>query len=175
MKKAANVLIGDNTEASIKETKKEMVEVEKEKLMNLKELGELTKEELLGIVNTMGKVNNKSSIEVMNQNGYAFTYAQLEIVAQYAGFIKDSGSSREVHYSAEDINERSPYKKEDDLGYEIYKRRKTVHNSELIRKSIYLFEKDLDGFSRMVDDNSEFGTRKIAQAVIFEKMLRSIN
>lgn len=164
--------MGKNIEQSkqknVVENEKEIIETEAE-LMTLKELGKLSKEELLGIVNEMGRVNNKSSLEVMNKYGYDFTYAQLEVVAQYAGFFKDSGSSREVHYIAEGIEEEGYKKEKIDLRDEIFD---TARDKiDIKRTPIFIFESDAKRFKEYVNKNSFFGLKEAAQAVIFKRLL----
>lgn len=164
--------MGKNIEQS---KQKNVVENEKERiqtkveLMTLKELGKLSKEELLGIVNEMGRVNNKSSLEVMNKYGYDFTYAQLEVIAQYAGFFKDSGSSREVHYIAEGIEEASDKKEDLGLRDEIFD---TARDKKSIKRTpIFMFPDDAEKFKAIVDKHSFFGLKEAAQAVIFKRLM----
>ena len=161
--------MGMNAEQSIQNNEKEVIATIKPEFMTLKELGELSKEKLLNIVNTMGKVNNKSSMEVMKKHGYDFTFAQLEVVAQYAGFTKISGSSREVRYVAEGIEEASDKKEDLSLRDEIFD---TARDKKRIKRTpIFIFEEDVEKFKDCVDKNSFFGLKEAAQAVIFKRLM----
>lgn len=68
--------------------------------MTLSELGQKSDEEILAIINEMGKCEKKSDIRVMYCSGYAFSWMDLTVVANFRGFnIKTPPGQRKVQYS----------------------------------------------------------------------------
>lgn len=66
--------------------------------MTLSEPGQKSDEEILAIINEMGECEKKSDIRVMYCSGYAFSWTDLTVVANFRGFNKTSGK-RKVQYS----------------------------------------------------------------------------
>lgn len=64
----------------------------------LNELRRLSTQEVLDFINNVGSIRNKSDIRVMFRHGYGFSWSQLRVVAEYYGFVCDSGNRRKVHY-----------------------------------------------------------------------------
>ena len=58
----------------------------------------MSKGKVLGIVNQMGKIQNKSDIRIMFAYGYGFSWSELLDEVEKLGFQKDSGKSRKVHF-----------------------------------------------------------------------------
>lgn len=144
-----------------------------EDAMTLAELGERSKEEILGIINQMGETDNKSDIRTMYAHGYGFSWGELVTIAAFLGFYKDSGSSREVHYSAKGVEEMAPPKKENSsLLEEIFSFQKSKR--AFVRKSIFVFQEDAELFKKIVSDNTVYGLDRMGQAVLFSKMLKVI-
>lgn len=153
---------------------KEMYPREEAKEVKQMDSNENDKADLLAIIS--GKpvapyivINNHNPCFSMNKHGYEFSFAQLEVVAQYAGFRKDSGSSREVHYVAEGIEEAGDKKEDLGLRDEIFD---TARDKKSIKRTpIFIFEEDVEKFKDCVDKNSFYGLKEAAQAVIFKRLL----
>lgn len=145
-----------------------------EDAMSLSELRQKSDGELLGIVNHIGNMNNKSDIRYMYAEGFGFTWEKLKSVAEFLGFIKDSGKSNSVHHSAPGIEEIAPVsaKVEDrslrDEVFDAIKEKKPI-----TRVSIFAFEDDITTFRDIVDTNTVYGQNRMGQAVLFGRMVKN--
>ena len=139
--------------------------------MSLAELRNNSRGKLLGIINHAGAIENRSDIRNMFANGYGFPWAELDVIARYEGFVKDSGNSRVVHYSAEGVTEIEPPKIEDgSFQDEVFRAQKA--QEPISRVSIYMFPEDHAEFKETVRENTVYGTERMGQAVLCSKMLR---
>lgn len=140
-----------------------------EDAMSLAELKKKPREEILGIINFVGSMDNKSDIRKMYAEGYGFPWTELETIAKYEGFEKDSGNSRQVHYSEAGLVERPPRRENPDLQREIWDSSKD--KSDWVRLPIFMLRDDYKTFKGIVKDQTVRGLEEAGQVVIFGKML----
>ena len=62
--------------------------------MTLSQLGQKSDEEILAIINEMGKCEKKSDIRVMYCSGYAFSWTELLTIANFRGFNNKTPGQR---------------------------------------------------------------------------------
>ena len=137
--------------------------------MTLAELKQKSREEILGIINHAGSMDNKSDIRNMYAAGYGFSWTELDVVARYEGFVKDSGNKREVHYSFEGVEEKPPRKKDLDLQKEIWDCSK--ERKDWVRLPIFMLKEDHEAFKGIVKEHTVRGLEEAGQVVIFGKMI----
>ncbi|MDD7627533.1 MAG: hypothetical protein PUJ54_04800 [Lachnospiraceae bacterium] len=138
--------------------------------LTLSDLRKKKIEEILGIVNQMGKVQNKSDIRVMYAHGYGFSWGDLLVVAAFLGFEKDSGTDRAVHFYCPGITEEVPEKRDDSLNTEAYEAIKAGRDKDIDR-TISVFDRDRDKIIDYVKKNAGKGNWMMAQALVVEKMV----
>lgn len=139
--------------------------------MTLEDLGKKDKNYILNVVNQMGLTDNKSDIRIMYANGYGFSWSDLETVAKFNGFIKETGTKIKVQYSL-------PPKIEDpekiNLQNEIFLAKK---NKRKVQKMlITIGEEDSEKLDKFVAENTVKGDRqgaKYCQAILIHHILSS--
>lgn len=136
----------------------------------IEELSKMSKGKVLGIVNQMGKIQNKSDIRIMFAYGYGFSWSELLDEVEKLGFQKDSGKSRKVHFVCPGIVEDIPGKKEESLNEKAYEAIKAGRDKDIDR-TVWVFAKDRDRINDLVKTNSGRGNWRMAQALLVEEMV----
>ncbi len=76
--------------------------------LSLSNLGQKDDGEILGIINTMSVVANKSDIRVMYAHGFGFNWTQLTVIAEFKGYQIDNPGTNKPHYIMPGVDEVSP-------------------------------------------------------------------
>lgn len=85
--------------------------------ITLRMLGDKSDGELLGIINKLSIVPRKSDVRIMYANGYACSWGELTVIAQFRGFNVDNPGEQCPHYSKPGIE---AVESSDESAYTIY-------------------------------------------------------
>lgn len=143
-----------------------------EDALNLEELGKLSKQKILQILNKMGKTPNKSDIRVMFANGLGFSWQELQTAAKVLGFKTDTENSRMVHYYYPGEEEVVDADKEDEhLLIEANTALKAGKRNSISR-DLFTFKEDTASLRNYVSGKVSRGLVDIVQAIILSKLIR---
>ena len=143
-----------------------------EDALSLEELGKLSKQKILQILNKMGKTPNKSDIRVMFANGLGFSWQELQTAAKVLGFKTDTENSRMVHYYYPGEEEVVDAEKEDERLLVEANAALKAGKRDSISRDLFTFKEDTASLRNYVSGKVNRGMVDIVQAIILSKLIR---